>query len=108
MGCIAVAAGGYVIHESPLTVTVFDRLKGETEIKQRGLFKNSTHRYAITEIETAGIVEKKDSEGDPVYQPQLILRNQQTVPLSSLWVHNREGNEEVVAAVQDFLDVKKG
>jgi len=108
MGCISVGVGVHLIYEAPVTVTVFDRLRGEAIIKERGLFKNSAHRIALAEIESANIAEKEDDDGDPVYRPFITLHNQQIVLLSSLWIHGKEGTEEVVIAVQDFLDLKKG
>lgn len=107
MGCMAVAVGGAVIYRSPVTVVGFDRLRGEVMIKQRGFLKKSSYRYVLTEIESAAITEREDGDGDPIYQPYLTLQNQQTVPLSSLWVHDKEGTEKVVIAVRDFLDLKK-
>jgi hypothetical protein len=107
MGCIAVGVGVHLIYEAPVTATVFDRLTGEAVIKERGLFKNSARRIALAEIKSTAIDEKKDSDGDPIYRPLITLHDQQTVLLSSLWIHDKEATEEVVRAVQDFLDLKK-
>lgn len=107
MGCLAVTTGGYVIYGAPLTVIVFDLFKGEVVIRQRGLFRNSTSRHTLAEIKSVGISEKEDSDGDPVYQPYLALKNQQTVPLSLLWIHDKKRSEDVVVALQGFLGLQK-
>lgn len=107
MGCIAVGVGVYLISEAPVTVSVFNRLRDEVVITQRGLFKKSERRIALVEIKSAAIEEKEDDDGDPIYRPFITLHDQQIILLSSLWIHGKEGTEEVVTAVQDFLALKK-
>jgi hypothetical protein len=103
MGSTGVGVGIGVIVQAPQTVSVFDRQMQQVVITRRGLLGRTVSRYSFPDITTLQIREHADSEGSPVFQLELVLRSQQPVPLSRLWMHQRPEHEQVMSSVQDFL-----
>ncbi len=102
-GCIGVAVGVYVARTSPLSVSTFDRLQGRLVVRRWGLLGRSTAEALLHQIQAVQVVEKQDSEGDPVYRVELRLRSGQPLLPSLLWVHDKAGSERAAEAMRAIL-----
>ena len=98
-GTIAVGVGLWVWKRSPLSrvhVNVTDRY---VLVTRWGLTGREEIRVDFAEVHRLELESDKDSEGDPVFRPLVRLRNNATVLLSLLHVHDRTQVERVIQEV---------
>ncbi len=104
LGCAAVAAGAWALYRAPLTSSRFDRQLGCVTVRRRGLFQGSPQECALAEIEAVHVAVEREEDGESIFQPYLLLRSGQTLPLSLGWMAGTEQIEGVVVSVQSFLE----
>ena len=98
-----VAAGIWIIYSNPGIYITFDKITDAVTINRRGLLKDETETYKLSEIEDVVIDESVDSEGDPFYRVALKLKDQRQINLSSVGGHDRDTQQKNVDVIKNFL-----
>ncbi len=85
---------------------LFLRAEGVVLRRKRSVFGYKEQRYALAQVSHAEVEEKSDSDGARMYQPVLILPDQETprVPLVD-YTTNALDIAGVVEAINDWLGV---
>ena len=103
IGVACAAAGLFVIVGAPAIRTVFDRSSGRAVVTRRGLRTRSRVEFACKDVSIVDLKEEKDSDGDPMFQVRIWLRDGRTILLQSQPVHGREWCAERADAIRRFL-----
>lgn len=98
-----VAAGVWIIYTSPGVLVIFDKNNNTAIVNRRGLLKDETETYKLSEIEDVVIDESVDSEGDPFYRVALKLKDQRQINFSSVGGHDRDAQQKNVDVIKNFL-----
>jgi hypothetical protein len=98
-----VAAGVWIIYSHPGVNAVFDKSTNSLTINRKGLMKNITETYRLSEIENIILDETADSDGDPFYRIALILNRDKQVFLFSTGLHDKETQQKNVELIKGFL-----
>jgi hypothetical protein len=98
-----VAAGIWIIYSHPGIFITFDKSIDNVTINRRGLLKDETENYKLSEIEDVVIDESVDSEGDPFYRVALKLKDQRQTNLSSVGGHDRNTQQKNADVIKNFL-----
>jgi hypothetical protein len=101
VGSIGVGAGVWIVYTSPRTVTTFDGDRRRIDIRRRWLAPAA--EYAFGDVAELLVAESPDDEGGRTFQPQLVLRSGEVVPLSRLWIGDERACETAVAAAGEAL-----
>ena len=99
----AISAGAFLLHRSPSSRARFDLQQGKLLISRRGLFRLENAEFCLDQIEDITLAETSDIDGDPVHQLRIQLRSGEVVPLSLLWLHNKEQLEKVREEILHLL-----
>lgn len=102
----AISAGIFLLYRSPGSRVRFDVQQGKMVVFRRGLFRIKNAEYRLDEIEEIILGETTDIDGDPVHQLRVQLKSGEIVPLSLLWLHNKERLEMVRKEILQFLQEK--
>lgn len=98
-----IAAGIWFIYTNPGTKLDFNKRGNMLTIQRRGLMRNEVEKYRLNNIEDVMLVESKDTDGDPVYCVELKIKYEKNVSLTELWVHNKEGLQNIIDTIKEFL-----
>ena len=105
IGAGCTAAGLFVIVGAPAIRAVFDRASGRAVVTTTGLRTRSRVEFACQDVCIVDLKEEKDSDGDPMYQVRIWLRDGRTILLDSQPVHGREWCASRADAIRRFLSV---
>ena len=97
------AAGIWFIYSNPGTRLDFDKKGNLLTIQRRGLMRNEIEKYRLNNIEDVILIEFKDTDGDPVYRIELKLKTEKHARLTELWMHNKEGLQNIIDTIKAFL-----
>lgn len=97
------AAGIWFIYSNPGTRLDFDKKGNLLTIQRRGLMRNEIEKYRLNNIEDVILIESKDTDGDPVYRIELKLKTEKHARLTELWMHNKEGLQNIIDTIKAFL-----
>jgi hypothetical protein len=98
-----VAAGIWIIYSHPGVYASFDKSTNSLTINRKGLMKNVTETYRLSEIKDVVLDETVDSEGDPFYRIALKLNRDKRVLLFSTGLHDKETQQKNVELINEFL-----
>jgi hypothetical protein len=98
-----VAAGVWIIYSHPGVYARFDKSTNSLTINRKGLMKNVTENYRLSEIKDVVLDETTDSEGDPFYRIALKLNRDKQVLLFSTGLHDKETQQKNVDVIKNFL-----
>ena len=98
-----VAAGIWIIYSHPGIYITFDKSDDTFTINKRGLLKDETETYKLSEVEDIIINESVDSEGDPFFRIAISLKDSRQINLSSIGGHDRETQQKNVDLIRGFL-----
>jgi hypothetical protein len=98
-----VAAGIWIIYSHPGVYTRFDKSTNSLTVNRKGLMKNVTETYRLSEIKDVVLDETVDSEGDPFYRIALKLNRNKRVLLFSTGLHDKETQQKNVELINEFL-----
>jgi hypothetical protein len=101
-----VAAGIWIIYSHPGIYITFDKSEDTITINRKGLMKDETEIHKLSEIEDVIINESVDSDGDPFFKVELVLRDKRQINLSSIGGHDRETQQKNVELIKSFLQNK--
>jgi len=96
-------AGVYLIYQNPGSGILFDRGNNKLIITRTGLFRNQKEEYGLNEIKDIVLTKSTDTDGDPVYRVEAELKTGKLIPLSILWLQNKEVMEDKIKTIRDFL-----
>ena len=96
------AAGIWFIYSNPGTRLNFDKSENLLTIQRRGLMRNEIEKYRLNNIEDVILIESKDTDGDPVYRIELKLKTEKHARLTELWMHNKEGLQNIIDTIKAF------
>ena len=102
----AISVGIFLLYRSPGSRVRFDVQQGKMVVFRRGLLRIENAEYLLDEIDEITLGETTDIDGDPVHQIWAELKSEEVVPLSLLWLHNRERLEMVRKEILQFLQEK--
>jgi len=97
------AAGIWFIYTNPGTRLDFNKTENMLTIQRRGLMRNEVEKYRLNNIEEVMLIESKDTDGDPVYRVELKIKYEKNVSLTELWVHDKEGLQQIIDTIKAFL-----
>ena len=103
MGLVGVGTGVWLFWRSPRVTTTVDVRQRRVIIQERGLAGRRERVVELGEIADVIVAEKPDGDGDPTYQPHLILRSGEHVALSQIWLAARGSSERQVLALRRAL-----
>lgn len=98
-----VSVGIAQIHKSPGSTVTFDSTKGKVFINRAGLWNKSEIELPLSDIDEIFLEETGDIDGDPVHRMAIKLKSGESVPLSTLWLHNRESQEKNKEIAMEFI-----
>lgn len=98
-----VAAGIWIIYSHPGIYITFDKSEDIVTINRRGLLKDETETYKLSNAEDIIINESVDSEGDPFFTISISLKDKRQINLSSIGGHDRETQQKNVNLINNFL-----
>ncbi len=98
-----VAAGIWIIYSHPGILITFDKSTDAVTINRRGLLKDETETYKLSEIEDIIINESVDSEGDTFYRVAITLKDKRQINLSSIDGHDRDTQQKSADMIKSFL-----
>jgi hypothetical protein len=96
-------AGVYLIYQNPGSGILFDKGNNKLIITRTGLFRNQKEEYGLNEIKDIVLTKSTDTDGDPVYRVEAELKTGKLIPLSILWLQNKEIMEDKIKTIRDFL-----
>lgn len=99
------SAGIWFIYTNPGTRLDFNKTENVLTIQRRGLMKNEIEKYRLNNIEDIILIKSKDTDGDPVYRVELKIKYEKNVSLTELWVHNKEGLQQDIDCIKNFLRI---
>lgn len=99
-----VAAGIWIIYSHPGVYARFDKSTNSLSINRKGLMKNVTENYRLSEIADVVLDETTDSDGDPFYRIALKLNRDKQVLLFSTGLHDRETQQKNIDLIKGFLE----
>lgn len=108
VGACGVAAGLWIVRESPRSRLVHDRRNGRVRLTRFGTTGRSEHEWAVAEVASIAVSTRKDDEGDDLFQVRLALATGEVEPVSLLWTHDGEGAFRCARALGDALGVPVG
>jgi hypothetical protein len=108
MGLIGVLTGGWMVWRSPRVTTSIDAQRRRVVIVERGLAGRHKRVIDFGMIADVVVAEQLDSDGDPTYQPQLLLQSGEHVPMSRVWQSVGEQSEKHIALVRRALREESG
>lgn len=97
------AAGIWFIYSNPGTNLNFDKRENLLTIQRRGLMRNEIEKYSLNDIDDVVLVESEDSERDPVYRIELLLKGGNKTNLTELWINHKEGLQKNLDTIKEFL-----
>lgn len=97
------AGGIWLIYTNPGTRLDFDKRGNLLTIQRRGLMRNEIEKYRLNNIEDVIFIESNDTDGDPVYRLELKIKYEKNASLTELWVHNKEGLQNIMDTIKEFL-----
>jgi hypothetical protein len=103
-----VAAGIWIIYSHPGIYITFDKSVDAVTINRRGLLKDETETYKLSEVEDIIINESVDSEGDPFYRVAIALKDMRQINLSSIGGHDRDTQQKNADLIRSFLQNNPG
>jgi hypothetical protein len=106
IGTACTAAGLFVIVGAPAVRAVFDRTSGRAFVTTTGLRTRTRVEFACGDVCVVDLREEKDSDGDPMYQVRIWLRDGRTILLQSQPVHGLAWCAVRADAIRRFLGVK--
>jgi hypothetical protein len=98
-----VAAGLWIIYSHPGVYARFDKSTNSLTVNRKGLMKNVTETYRLSEIKDVVLDETVDSDGDPFYRIALKLNRDKRVLLFSTGLHDKETQQKNVELINEFL-----
>ncbi len=98
-----VAAGIWIIYSHPGIFITFDKSIDAVTINRRGLLKDETETYKLSEIEDVVVDESVDSEGDPFYRVAIALKDKRQINLSSIGGHDRDTQQKNADTIKSFI-----
>ncbi len=98
-----VAAGIWIIYSHPGIFITFDKSTDAVTINRRGLLKDETETYKLSEIEDVVVDESVDSEGDPFYRVAIALKDKRQINLSSIGGHDRDTQQKNADTIKSFI-----
>lgn len=107
IGVACAAAGVWVIVGAPAVRAVFDRATGHVVVTTTGLRTRSRVEFACRDVRIVDLKEEKDSNGYPMYQVRVRLRDGRAVVLQSQPVHGRDWCGARADAIRRFLGLRE-
>ena len=107
MGAVGAVVGLWVMRGSPRSRLEVDRRRDRVRLRRRGLGGRQAWAWTIREIAGIRVVERKDSDGDPVFRLEVVAGDGAAVPVSLLWTHGREPAEAVATRLQEALGLPR-
>ena len=98
-----VAAGFWIIYSNPVIRADFDKREGVVKIRRKGLMRNETEIYPLSDIKEVKTKESKDDEGYAIFSAEIILADNSPIALTKKWLRNKEELQKVVTDIKKFL-----
>lgn len=105
MGAISIAVGVWQLMNAPQSTLVIDRAAGRARIERVGLRGRTSREWPLDSIAAVELLERKDDEGNAIFQLRLFLRDAEPVAISPLWSHGRERLEEIATNISSVVGV---
>ena len=95
--------GVWFIYTNPGTRLDFDKRGNMLTIQRKGLMRNEVEKHRLDKIEDIILIESEDTDGDPVYRLKLKIKYERNASLTELWIHNKEGLQQMIDTIKAFL-----
>jgi hypothetical protein len=106
MGAIAVATGLWIIGRTPASTVIFDRLLYRVILRQGWRKERRERSWSWKEVSEVRVKQEKDSDGDPVYRLQLVLRSGEVTWLTQVSSPSRASSDRAVEKIRQFTGWK--
>ena len=103
MGSAALGVGLWQANRVPLTTITLDRLSRTITVVAWGLAGRNVRHWPFSDVAGLIVVQEQDSEGDPVYRLQLILRTGEATWLTGVYLHTREPYDQAAGRARAFI-----
>jgi hypothetical protein len=108
LGVSAVAAGVYLIYDSPVSQVTADRRKGTLILRRQGLLRRQRQVLPLSSVRDVYVIEGKDIDGDPVFSSRIALADGVEVPLTLIWLNDRRSIEDAAHRLKQFIAGEPG
>ena len=103
-GIFALVGGSMILStlkQTSQTTYQFDKQANCLSIQEKSWFKTKTRAIQMWDIQSAQVIEDRDSDGDKIYRTQLTLKSGETIPIPILGF---SGNHHRIAnTINGFL-----
>lgn len=105
IGLSHLAGGLYTIRLHPATRVELDRAGGAGThlVRHPGDRVGSVTRFRLADVRDVGVVQEKDSDGDPVYLIRMLLTDGRELRLQGHPSHGETSAREQAAAIRRFV-----
>ena len=105
IGLSHLGGGLYTIRQHPATQVELDRAggAGTHRVRRPGERVGSVTRFRMADIRDVGVVEEKDSDGDPVFEIRMRLADGRELHLQGHPNHGQAAAREQAAAIRRFV-----
>lgn len=107
LGTAALGAGLWQAGRVPLTTITFDRLSRTITVAAWGLAGRSVRHWPFSDAAGLKVAQEQDSEGDPIYRLQLILRSGEAAWLTGVHLHTREPYDQAAGRARVFIGLSQ-
>jgi hypothetical protein len=105
IGLSHLAGGLYTIRMHPATTVELDRAggAGTHHVRKPGERVGAITRFRLADVRDVGVVETKDSDGDPVFEVSMRLADGRELHLQGHPNHGQAAAREQAAAIRRFV-----
>jgi hypothetical protein len=105
IGLSHLAGGLYTIRMHPATRVELDRMggAGTHHVRKPGERVGAVTRFRLADVRDVGVLETKDSDGDPVFEVRMRLSDGRELHLQGHPDHGRAAAREQAAAIRRFV-----
>jgi hypothetical protein len=104
-GLASISAGMYVIYHSPVSRIVINNANKEILMSHRGLFRHEDQVLRLLDIQSVYILQGKDIDGGPVYTLRFHTNDGRELPVTHLWLHNRDNITGILNLLGNYVSV---
>lgn len=105
IGLSHLGGGLWTIRQHPATEVEFDRAggAGTHRVRRPGERVGAITQFRLADVRDVGVLEEKDSDGDPVYLVRMLLADGRELRLQGHPAHGESMAREQAAAIRRFV-----
>jgi hypothetical protein len=95
LGALSLVVGSWLLLQAPRSRIVADVAQSLLRLDRWSLRGHEQLEWPLSDLVAVQLAERRDDDGDPVFQLTLVLRDARPAAMSSIWYYGRERMAEV-------------